>query len=109
MAPVTVTVTVPPVVIAVTAVVVGPGVRTPTLVVVRDVGTGHARRGGAGGSSTTKRHGDCRAERGNKAGKTHSDLLSQQTPQRLHGLNTATVSPDGAPQPAARPQRHSMR
>lgn len=91
------------VVVAVTAVVVVPGVRTPAVVVMRGVSTGHARRGSAGGSSTTQHRGDCHTERGSKAGKTHSDLLSQQTPQRLHGLNPATVSPDGAPQAAARP------
>jgi hypothetical protein len=74
-----------PVVVAVTAVlgvpgvrtpVVAPGAGTPAIVVMRGVSTGRARRGSAGSSSTTQHRGDCHAERGSKAGKTHSDLLS---------------------------------
>jgi hypothetical protein len=61
---------VPPVIVVPTPV--------PTIVVVRGV-RGYALLGGAGSSSTTQHHGDCRADRGSEAENTHNYLLSQQT------------------------------
>jgi hypothetical protein len=69
---------VPPAVVVVPPAVVIVPTPVPTIVVVRGV-RGYALLGGAGSSSTTQHHGDCRAERGSKAGNAHNCLLSQQT------------------------------
>ena len=66
---------------------------------------GHARRGGAGSSSTAQHDGDCHAERGSKTGNAHSDLLSQQTPEASARMGHGNRLPQRCPARRATPAK----